>query len=231
MNLIPAHIQAIQHAIRQLTRVEREELAEWILNSPTFDVRIAETAPAYGGLHKLTVEEFLRLEENSAINHEYIAGQIFGMTTPLIRHEVIVANLLFQFQSQLGGPCMALSSHTRVRLQVDREDIFYMPDITVVCGPFPEEVLDQRYLTNPCLVVEVTSASTEAIDRREKALNYRNLPSLEEYLVVAQRSMEVTIFRRGENWLPRVLTKPDDVFESRAVEVNIPLANIYERAL
>ncbi len=231
MPLIPADIQAIQQAIRQLTRVEREELAEWILSSPAFDVRIAETAPAYGGTRKLTVEEYLRLEEDSAINHEYVGGQIFAMISPLMRHEVIVANLLFQFQRQLGGPCMALSSHTRVRLQVAREDIFYMPDVTVVCGPFPEEVLDQRYLSNPCVVVEVTSASSEAIDRREKALNYRQIPSLEEYLVVAQRSMEVTVVRRSENWLPQVLTRPEDVYESRAVEVNITLANIYERVL
>ena len=91
-------------------------------------------------------------------------------------------------------------------------------------------MLDQQYLTNLCVVVEVLSASTEAIDRREKAPNYRQLPSLEEYLLVAQRSMEVTVFPRSENWSPRVLTAPEDVFESRAVEVKVALADIYEGA-
>ena len=222
-------IQAIRQAIRQLSRFEREELAEWMLNSPDFEVRVAETALAYGGRHALTVEEYLQLEEESAVRHEYVAGQIFAMTSPLIRHELIVANLLCNFQSQLrGGPCKALSSHTKVGFQVDRADIFYFPDLTVACGPFTEEVLDQRYLTNPCVVVEVLSASTESIDRREKALNYRHIPSLEEYLIVAQRSMEVTVLRRSENWNARVMTGREDVFESRAVEVNVALADIYE---
>ena len=229
MTIIPPDIQSIQQAIRQLSRIQREELAEWILNSPNFDASVGEPALAYGDRRLLTVEEYLDLEEDVAVRHEYVAGQIFAMSNPLIRHEVIAANLLFHFQTQLrGSPCMALSSHTKVRMQVARDDIFYMPDITVVCGPFSDEVLNEQYLTNPCVVVEVLSASTEAIDRREKALNYRHIPSLEEYLVVAQRTMEVTIFRRSENWIPQVLTAPQDAYESRAVEVNITLADIYE---
>jgi Uma2 family endonuclease len=160
-----------------------------------------------------------------------VAGQIFAMSSPRIRHQAIAANLFFHFQNQLrGGPCRTWDLLTKVRLQVDREDIFYMPDVMVACGPFTDKVLDGQYLTNPCVVVEVLSPSTEAIDRREKALNYRHLPSLEEYLVVAQRSMEVTVFGRSENWSPRVLTAPEDVFESRAIEVKIALADIYEGA-
>jgi Uma2 family endonuclease len=222
-------IQELHQAIRELSRREREELAEWILNSPSFEIRVEEPALAYGGRRLLTVEEYLDLEEDVAIRHEYVAGQIFAMSNPLIRHEVIAVNLLFHFQTQLrGGPCKALSSHTKVRMQVDRNDIFYMPDLAVVCGPLTDEVLNQQFLTDPCVVVEVLSASTEAIDRREKALNYRHIPSLEEYLLVAQRTMEVTIHRRSENWIPQVLTAPQDVYESRAAEVNITLADIYE---
>ena len=224
-----ADILSIQQAIRRLSRIEREDLAEWILNSQVFDVRVEESTLAYGGRRQLTVEEYLALEEDITIRHEYVAGQIFAMSSPLVRHEAIAGNLLFQIHSQLrGGPCRAWSSNTKVRLQVARDDIFYLPDVMVACGPFTDEVLDQRYLTNPCVIVEVLSASTEAIDRREKALNYRHIPSLEEYLLVAQRTMEVTILRRSENWIPQVLTAPQDVYESRAVEVNIPLADIYE---
>ena len=231
MTTVEPDIQSIQRAILQLSRIQREELAEWMLNSHRFDVSVGEPALAYGGRRLLTVEEYLDLEEDLAFRYEYVAGQIFAMSNPLIRHEVIAANLMHHFQSQLrSGPCIALSSHTKVRMQIDRSDIFYMPDLTVVCGPLTEEVLNQQYLTNPCVVVEVLSASTEAIDRREKALNYRHIPSLEEYLVVAQRTMEVTILRRSDNWIPQVLTAPQDVYESRAVEVNIALADIYLRA-
>jgi len=225
---IPTHIRSVQQAIRTLSRLEREEVAEWILSSPVFEVSVGETAPPYGGRRKLTVEEYLHMEEDVSVRHEYVAGQIFAMSSPLIRHELITTNVLVQLQNQLRAtPCRAWSSHTKVRLQVDQEDIFYMPDVVVACGPFTEAVQNERYLTNPCLVVEVLSASTEAIDRREKALNYRHIASLEEYLVIAQRSREVTVFRRSENWIPQVLTAAEDVFDSCALEVNVALTDIY----
>ena len=231
MSITQNDIQAIKQAIKQLSRIEREELAEWILDASGFDLRVEETALAYGGPRRLTVEEYLELDGKDWVRYEYVAGQIFAMSTPLIRHEAIAANLLAHFHNQLrGGPCRAWGSHTKVRLQVDRDDIFYIPDIMVACGPFTDKILDGKYLTNPRVVVEVLSASTEAIDRREKAVNYRHLASLEEYLVVAQRSLEVTVFRRSENWSPLVLTAPEDVFESSAVEVRIALADIYEGA-
>jgi Uma2 family endonuclease len=229
MTLTLGEIQEMKHAIQKLSRIQREELAEWMQDAMRFDAPVEATALAYGGRRGLTVEEYFRLEEESEVRHEYVAGQVFAMSSPLIRHQAIVTNLLFQFQSQLRGrPCKALAS--KVRLQVNREDIFYMPDVMIACGPFTDKILDERYLTNPCVVVEVLSASTEAIDRREKALNYRHLPLLEEYLLVAQRSMEVTVFRRSEDWSPRVMTAPEDVFDSRAVEVKISLADIYDGA-
>jgi Uma2 family endonuclease len=231
MSITQNDIQAIKQAIRHLSRIEREDLAEWILDASGFDLRVEETALAYGGPRRLTVEEYLELDDEDGVRYEYVAGQIFAMSSPLIRHEVIVANLLVHFQNQLrGGPCRAWVSNAKVRLQVNREDIFYIPDVMVACSPLTDKVLDGRYLTDPCVVVEVLSASTEAIDRREKALNYRYLPSLEEYLLVAQRSVEVTVFRRSEGWSPWVLTAPEDVFESRAVEVKVALADIYEGA-
>jgi Uma2 family endonuclease len=224
-------IQAIKQAIQQLSRVEQEDLAEWILDASVFEPRVEETALAYGGRRRMTVEEYLELEEKDEVRYEYVAGQIFAMSSPLIRHEVIAANLLAHFHYQLrGGPCRAFSSHAKVRLQVNREDIFYIPDVMIACGPLTDKILDGRYLTNPSVVVEVLSKSTETIDRREKTLNYRHVPSLEEYLLVAQPSMEVTVFRRSENWSPRVLTAPEEVFESRAVEVKVALADIYEGA-
>jgi Uma2 family endonuclease len=232
MAIIQADLQMLRQAIRQLSRIEREELAEWILNSPDLETGVtgvAEPVLPYGTRRYLTVAEYLRFEQDSLESHEYVAGYVFPLGTPIVRHNIIATNVAAQFQSQLRGtPCRAFSSRVKLRLQLNQDDLFYVPDVMISCGPFTEEMLEARWLTNPCVVVEVLSASTEAIDRREKALNYRQIPSLEEYVLVAQRSMEVTVFRRGENWHPRVLSAPEDVFESRAVEVNVALANIYE---
>ena len=229
MTTTQTDLATLRRAIRQLSRFEREELAEWILNSPDFESGVAETALPYGGSRHFTVEEYLRFEEESSTRHEYVAGQIFAMSPSVIRHEMLVTNLLVQFQNQLRGtPCRAFSSNTGLRFKVDRAEVFYLPDGMIACGPFSEEQQDAQWLTNPCVVVEVLSPSTLAIDRREKALNYRHVVSVEEYVLIAQRSMEVTVFRRGDSWRPLVLTAPQDVYESHAVEVSITLADLYE---
>jgi Uma2 family endonuclease len=227
-----AYISALQQAIRKLTRFQREELAEWMLNSSDFTDGVAEFRSVYGppGTRRLpTVEEFLLMEQGSPVRHEYVGGEIFEMRAPMPRHEVIVGNLLDHFRTQLGvGPSKVISSHLGLRLQVDGCDLFYRPDIMIACGPFTAEALDLPYLTEPCVIVEVFSPVTEDIDRREKLMNYRRIPSVEEYVLIAQRSLEVIVFRRSDNWNPTVLTSPDDVVESRSVELSVTLEEIYE---
>jgi Uma2 family endonuclease len=98
----------------------------------------------------------------------------------------------------------------------------------IACGPFTAEALDLPYLTEPCVIVEVFSPVTEDIDRREKLMNYRRIASVEEYVLIAQRSLEVIVFRRSDNWNPTVLTSPDDVVASRSVELSMSLEEIYE---
>jgi Uma2 family endonuclease len=229
---IPATIPVLQQAIRTLTRFQREELAEWMLNSPDLTDGVAEFRSVYGlpgGRRPFTVEEFLLMEQGSPVRHEYVGGETFEMRAPMPRHEVIVGNLLDHFRAQLGvGPSKVISSHLGLRLQVDACDLFYRPDIMVACGPFTAEALDLPYLTEPCIIVEVFSPVTEDVDRREKLLNYRRVPSVEEYVLIAQRSLEVIIFRRSDNWNPTVLTAPDDVLESRSVELSMSLEEIYE---
>jgi Uma2 family endonuclease len=226
--IIQADIKLLQQAIRQLSRREREELAEWILNSPDIESRVAEIVVPYGGRRYFTVDEYMQLEEENIDRHEYVAGFIYAMGSPVLRHEIIVANVCGAFHNQLRGtPCRAFGPKMKLRFKVHQEEIAYFPDVQIACGPFTDN-LDARWLLEPCVVVEVLSPSTVAIDRREKALNYRQISSLEEYLVIAQWPMEVTIFRRSDNWRPIVLTSPEDVYESRSVEVNLTLAAIYD---
>jgi Uma2 family endonuclease len=225
-------IPAIQQAIRQLTRLQREELAEWILNSTEVDDRVAEAKLLWGepgSPRLLTADEYLQMESEGTTRYEFIDGEIFAMAGAVLRHEVIVTNVVAHFHTQLrGGPCKVFPSNTAVRLRVDRSDIFYLPDVTVARGPFTESSLDLQYLTNPSVVIEVLSPSTEAIDRREKALNYRHVTSLEEYVLIAQRAPVVTVYRRNHDWKPEVLTQLESVLEFRAVEVHLTLAEIYE---
>src|SRR5262245_50417047 len=96
-------VQMLRQAIPQLTRREREELAEWILNSPDIGSWVAEAALPYGDRRFFTVEEYLSFDEESPRRYEYVAGRIFAMSPTLVQHEVITTNLIYQFQSQLRG--------------------------------------------------------------------------------------------------------------------------------
>jgi Uma2 family endonuclease len=134
--------------------------------------------------HKLpTVKEYLALEGDSTVRHEYVAGMIYAHAGGTSRHNAIATNVLAAlWNAARGGPCRVYGSDMRLRAA---DDVFYYPDVMVVCGD--NEAGDEAlYQHAPCLVVEVTSPNTEPIDRREKAFTYRKMPSLQAYLVVDQ---------------------------------------------
>jgi Uma2 family endonuclease len=223
-------IQEIREAISHLTRVEREDLAEWILNSAEFDSRVAEAAVPYGQSRKsgyMTADEYLDFELSSPVKHEYVAGLIFAMTGVRFHHAVIVGDLMLHLKSHLrGGPCEAISNDMKVHICVEESEFYYYPDVVVTCEPQGGQSL---VLNKPRLIIEVLSPSTERTDRSEKCLNYRHIVSLEEYVLVAQRPYEVTLHRRSDNWRPLVLTTPDSIVEFRSVGFSIKLEQIYER--
>jgi len=126
-----------------------------------------------------------------------------------------------------GGPCNAFMANLKVHLKVDRNEFFYYPDVLVACGLGPEN----RYCANPRLVVEVLSPSTQSVDRREKALNYRHIPTLEEYVLIAQRAPQVTIQRRSEQWASLILSSLEETAEFRSIDLSLPLKRVYEGLL
>src|SRR3569833_3116624 len=226
---IEANIPALQLAIRALTRYQREELAEWILNSGEFDDVIAESGHVWGmsaQRHTLTMEEFLAIEAGGSVRHEYIGGQMFEMRPPMPRHDVIVANLLGLLRRGAGtGPLTLIASNLGLRLSVEQTDLFYRPDVMI--ATLAPADLDAPYVSAPRMIVEVFSPVTEDIDRREKALNYRRIAEREEYLLIAQRSPQVIAFRRSEDWVPVEQTALDAVVEARSVQLSMRLRDIY----
>ncbi len=226
---IAANIPALQQAIRALTRYQREELAEWILNSGDFEPTIAQSRLRWGTSaerHTLTVEEFLAIEIDGGARHEYVGGEMFEMRPPLPRHELLVANLLGLLRKRaLPDPATLIASNLGLRLRVDETDLFYRPDILIAGCVASEPTLP--YVTAPRVVVEVFSPITEDIDRREKMLNYRRVATLEEYWLVAQRAPQVIVFRRDADWYPIELTELDAVVEARSLAVHMNLRDIY----
>jgi len=146
--------------------------------------------------HKpLTVEEYLALEESASRKHEYVAGEIYAHAGATNRHNIIAGNIYaLLWNAARGTDCRVYNSDTKLRAA---EDIFYYPDIMVVCGG-DDTGNDAVYQDAPCMVVEVASPSTASVDRREKLAAYKKLASLRTYLIVSQDERRVERHWRDE---------------------------------
>lgn len=223
-----ATLPEIEEAILTLPSAERARLAEWFAEIMATPRGVAEPVAPYAGQLRfpMTFEEYLEFEEHSRNRHEYLAGEIFAMSGPTKLHNRIAGRLYNAFATHLkGGPCDSYMAEIKVKIQVNRDIYVYYPDVMVVCGRDPQE---DRYAADPKLIVEVLSPSTAGVDRHEKRVNYGWIPTLEEYVIAAQESMEVIVFRRREDWRPVVVRSPDATLELRSIGLTIPLAQIYD---
>jgi Uma2 family endonuclease len=142
----------------------------------------------------LTFDEYLQLEEENPGRYEFIAGYVYGMVGEATRHNRIVLNIYRSlYAASVGGPCRIYVEDVKVRVAEDR---VYYPDVVVDCGggPEPELIIDM-----PCLIVEVSSPSTRATDKREKAVAYQKIETLRGYLLVNQDRRRAKLYARDEH--------------------------------
>jgi Uma2 family endonuclease len=176
-------------------------------------------------LKRLSVPEYLELEERSEVRHEYIEGYVYAMVGGTRRHNLIALSIYRLLHAKLAdSPCRAFVSDLKVQVG----ERFYYPDVVVSCS---SEGLDSRIERAPKLIVEVLSPTTEARDRMEKRLAYQSIPTLAEYVLVAQDAVAIEVYRRDrEQWLLERCGVGDTVtFES--VEASLRAEQIYEDVL
>jgi len=165
-----------------------------------------------------TAEEYLTLERSSASSKsEFHDGQIYAMTGASRKHNLITVNIAGELRNQLKKrPCEAYGSDMRVKVTEARS--YHYPDIVVACGTPEFEDAHVDTLLNPTLLIEVLSPSTEAYDRGGKFAHYRKIPTLREYLLVAQDQPSIERYlRQGDVW---ILT------EAVGLEADVPLESI-----
>ena len=139
---------------------------------------------------------YLEAEARSEAKHEYLRGEVYAMAGGTPEHAALIAAISAELSFALRGrPCRVYSSELRVR--VEATDLSTYPDITVVCGALETATDDRNAATNPALIVEVLSDSTEAHDRGDKFAHYRRLPSLREYLLVSQYKPLLESYRKS----------------------------------
>src|SRR4051812_37215309 len=117
-------------------------------------------------------------------------------------HADLAASMTRVLGNALLGRCRVSSSDLKVRIEAT--DLSTFPDVTVVCGERRVAAIDRNAATNPTLLVEVTSDSTEDYDRGEKLGHYKQLPSLSAVLIVSHRRPQITVVeRQGTRWIQR----------------------------
>ena len=178
---------------------------------------------------RLTPQEYLRIEREAEWKSEYVDGEMFAMGGASPRHALIAFNLGGELRDQLlDSPCLVYGMD--VRVATDPERHYTYPDIIVVCDP-PEYVDTQLdTLTNPTFIAEVLSETTEKYDRGAKAERYRSLPSLSEYLLVAQDRVHVELYtRQPDGWILHEWNDPAAEIELASLRCRLKIAGIYTK--
>ena len=177
-------------------------------------------------LQRVSVDEYLEGEKDGRVRHEYIDGQVFAMAGASDRHNRISLNFAAKLDGHLDdGPCEVFIADMKVLVS---ETAFYYPDVVVACdGP----AADPYYRKQPRLIIEVTSASTERIDRSEKLVAYKQVKGLKEYVIVSQDRVQIEVFRRGrgDRWSWQVLTEQSDELKLESVGLTLTVAQVYRR--
>ncbi|MCF8015139.1 MAG: Uma2 family endonuclease [Chromatiaceae bacterium] len=178
-------------------------------------------------------EDYLAFEREALdVKHEYVAGEVFAMSGGSFEHSLIAANLSGELRQQLkSGPCTVLTSDMRIRIEA--ADVCAYPDVSVLCGEpvFHDERRD--VLTNPALIAEVLSPSTEAYDRGSKFAHYRQLPSLRHVLLINQDQVSVDVFTRqpDDRWILDAYTNPEAEIPLDALDCRLLMREIYDRVV
>lgn len=176
----------------------------------------------------VTPEDYLVEERKSEIKSEYVDGQVYAMTGATRKHNLITGNLITELNRQLEDkPCEVYPGDMRVR--VGTRAYFY-PDAVVVCAEpeFDDAELDT--LLNPTVIVEVLSRSTRDYDQGAKFALYRNLPSLQEYILVAQDTPHVMCYiRQAAGWFLSETTNLEDHMRLSSIACDLSLRRLYAK--
>lgn len=175
----------------------------------------------------ITADEYLQMEDMSNIKHEYIDGQVYTMAGASDPHVTIAGNLFALLRSHVrGSGCRVYIADMKAR--IESLNRFYYPDVMVTCDPRDQETPTYKRFSS--LIIEVLSDSTEAFDRGDKFVDYQELDSLCEYVLINAKRQRVECFRRNEQglWVLQSYTPQHPSFRLDSVDFEQTLEALYE---
>lgn len=178
----------------------------------------------------ISLEEYLVLEQRENTRYEFHDGYIHAMAGGSFKHGLIGSNINGELYGKLKAKNSACNTiNSDVKLYIKSGNRFVYPDAMVICGKFEMSDVYKEAITNPVLIVEVLSESTESYDRGDKFFFYRQIKSLKHYLLVSQDKAQVELYSRGEGgfWKIDRVTGLDSVLHLSAIDVELALAEVY----
>ncbi len=179
-------------------------------------------------LMQMTEAEYIAWERQQPERHEYWRGEVFSQAGGTRRHSLVGTNAARAIGNLLQGhDCQAHGSDMRVHIEATGYHAY--PDVSVVCPPFEGDAEDE--ISNPVLVVEVLSPSTADFDRGGKFGHYRQIPSLQEYLVLWQDEPRAEQHTRTEDglWLLREVVGMDQSLRLASLNKQLALRDVYDK--
>lgn len=178
----------------------------------------------------MTPEEYLAHEEHADFKSEYFQGQLFAMAGTTATHSLVNGRLTQHVLNVLGDrPCLVFTADTKVK--IDSTGLYTYPDLTITCTAPLFDDAKRMVLTNPQVVFEILSPSTEGYDRGDKFRHYERIASLRAYVLISQWEHHVEVFWRKsaeEDWTYSRAEGLDGVINIPSMELALRLSEIYK---
>lgn len=175
---------------------------------------------------RFTPTEYLEWEKQQEFRHEYVDGEVYAMTGGTVNHGEIAANFINILRNHLrGSGCRVLTSD--VKIQTLASNSYCYPDVSVTCDERDRSAT--KFISHPCLIVEVLSPTTEAYDRGDKFALYRRSTTLQDYVLVSTNVMRIDLYQRNERGRWEILSYDSgDSIDLIGVNLSVPVAQVYE---
>jgi Uma2 family endonuclease len=182
---------------------------------------------------KYTEDEYLALEEKSLEKHEFYQGEIFAMAGASIEHNQIVKNALFTIEEDLrrSNKCQIFPSDLKIHSLGN--SLYTYPDLSIICGEIKRLEKNKNVVTNPTVLIEVLSESTQDYDRGGKFKLYRDIPSLKEYILISSLEILVEKYNKqiDRTWVLHEYKSLEDIVVIDSINFSLRVAELYRNVV
>jgi Uma2 family endonuclease len=173
---------------------------------------------------RFTVEQYLDIERDSSVKHEFVNGLVYAMAGTSNWHNLVALNFIGLLNAQLPERCRALGMDVQLHIKSQASEDFFYPDVFVSCADL---ALSHKH-DEAFVVAEVWAPTTESYDRGAKMLEYRQLSMLEEYVLLRPDVPIVEVYRRSTGWTKQII-EGQGSFRLESLGIEVALTDLYRR--